>query len=76
MMKTYINKKIEIPKLRMPKVVGSLLRSKKEKKLSIVLSRGDVIRLLQGVTNAKHKAIPMLAYSAGLRVSEVVWLSH
>ena len=60
--------------LRMPKVVGSLPRPKKEKKLPVVLSREDVIKLLRAVTNLKHKAILMLAYSAGLRVSEVVRL--
>jgi len=60
--------------LRMPKVVGNLPRPKKEKKLPVVMSREEVIRLFQVVTNIKHKAILMLAYSAGLRVSEVVKL--
>ncbi|MGC9338026.1 MAG: tyrosine-type recombinase/integrase, partial [Candidatus Cloacimonadia bacterium] len=34
----------------------------------------DVIRIFESVNNIKHKAILMLVYSAGLRVSEVVKL--
>jgi site-specific recombinase XerD len=60
--------------LNMPKTVGSLPRPRKEKKLPIVLSREDVIRIFESVNNIKRKAILMLAYSAGLRVSEVVKL--
>jgi site-specific recombinase XerD len=60
--------------LNMPRAVGSLPRPRKEKKLPIVLSREDVIRIFESVNNIKHKAILMLAYSAGLRVSEVVKL--
>ena len=40
----------------------------------IVLSREAVGRLLRAVDNTKHRAILMLVYSAGLRVSEVVGL--
>jgi len=58
----------------MPKTVGKLPRPRKEKKLPIVLGREDVIRIFESVNNIKHKAILMLAYSAGLRVSEVVKL--
>jgi len=60
--------------LNMPKIVGSFPRPRKDKKLPIVLSREDVIRIFASVNNIKHKAILMLAYSAGLRVSEVVKL--
>ncbi|GAI45899.1 unnamed protein product, partial [marine sediment metagenome] len=60
--------------LNMPRAVGSLPRPRKEKKLPIVLSREDVIRIFESVNNIKHKAILMVAYSAGLRVSEVVKL--
>ncbi|KUK55986.1 MAG: Phage integrase family protein [Atribacteria bacterium 34_128] len=58
--------------LNIPKRVGSLPQPRKEKKLPIVLSREDVIRIFESVNNIKHKAILMLAYSTGLRVSEVV----
>jgi len=60
--------------LNMPRAVGSLPRPRKEKKLPIVLSREDVIRIFESVNNIKHKTILMLAYSSGLRVSEVVRL--
>jgi site-specific recombinase XerD len=60
--------------LKTPKVVGSFPRPRKERKLPVILSREDVIRLIQSVDNVKHKVILMLTYSAGLRVSEVVRL--
>ncbi len=60
--------------LQTPKVVGNLPRPRKETKLPVVLGRDDVMRLLGVVTNLKHRAILMLTYSAGLRVSEVVRL--
>ena len=49
-------------------------RPKKDKKLPMVLSKEEVSRILSAVSNIKHKAIMMLVYSAGLRVSEVVKL--
>lgn len=49
-------------------------RPKKDKKLPVVLSREDVARILSSITNAKHKTLLMLTYSAGLRVGEVVRL--
>jgi integrase len=49
-------------------------RPKKDKKLPIVLSREEVLNILSSVKNLKHRAILMLTYSAGLRVSEVVKL--
>jgi len=39
-----------------------------------VLSREEVFKILSSVNNIKHRAILMLTYSAGLRVSEVVRL--
>lgn len=47
-------------------------RCKKEKKLPKVISKEDVVKLLSAVDNIKHKALLMLIYSSGLRVSEVV----
>jgi len=60
--------------LRMPNAVEEISRPRKERKLPAVLSREAVGRLLQAVDNTKHRAILMLVYSAGLRVSEVVGL--
>ena len=48
--------------------------AKKEKKLPVVLSTAEVQRLLAAVTNPKHHAILLLAFSGGLRVSEVTHL--
>ena len=47
-------------------------RPKKERNLPIVLSQEEVKQLFSVVTNLKHKTILMLAYSAGLRMGEVL----
>ncbi|MGA8170814.1 MAG: site-specific integrase [Methylocystis sp.] len=44
------------------------------RKLPVVLSQEEVLRLLEAVTSVKYKAALSLAYGAGLRVSEVVSL--
>ena len=54
---------IEDLKLRYPK---------KSKKLPVVLSQQEMIKLLQVTKNLKHRAILALIYSAGLRVSELI----
>ena len=48
--------------------------AKKPKSLPTVLSRSEVNRILESTKNAKHKLLLSLAYGAGLRVSEVVFL--
>lgn len=53
--------------LNMPRIVSKLPRPKKERKLPVVLARQDVITPLESVTDIKHRALLMLAYSAGLR---------
>lgn len=45
---------------------------KKRQPLPIVFSHDEVVRLLRGITNAKHRLLLSLAYGSGLRVSEVV----
>jgi integrase/recombinase XerD len=47
---------------------------KKQGRLPEPLSREEVIRLLKAAGNSKHRVLMMTAYSAGLRVSEVVQL--
>lgn len=49
-------------------------RMKKEKKLPNVLNQKEVVKILNAVTNIKHKTILIMVYSSGLRVSEVVRL--
>ncbi|MDD2786242.1 MAG: tyrosine-type recombinase/integrase [Patescibacteria group bacterium] len=48
--------------------------AKRSKKLPVVLSKSEVLRIIDAVSNPKHKAMIALAYGAGLRVSEVVKL--
>lgn len=46
-------------------------RPRREKKLPVVLSIEEVERLINATQNIKHRAILMLAYSAGLRRQEL-----
>jgi site-specific recombinase XerD len=57
-----------------PDPIEKLPRPKKERKLPNILSRVEVMRILDAVENPKHKAILVLTYSAGLRLGEVVRL--
>ncbi|MEZ4417978.1 MAG: tyrosine-type recombinase/integrase [Gemmatimonadota bacterium] len=57
-----------------PTLALRIPRPKKERLLPAVLSPGEVSRLLRKTRNPKHRALLMLLYSAGLRVSEVVRL--
>ena len=46
--------------------------TKRNKSLPIVLSREEVKNIIENIKNIKHKLMITLAYSSGLRVSEVV----
>lgn len=46
--------------------------AKKSKSLPVVLTRHEINRMLDSIQNKKHKLLIALAYSAGLRVSEVI----
>jgi len=46
-------------------------RPKRERRLPVVLSREEVRRLFATVTNLKQRALFMVAYDAGLRLSEL-----
>ncbi|MDI6885023.1 MAG: site-specific integrase, partial [archaeon] len=54
--------------------IYEIKRPRKDKKLPVVLSQGEVSQILSSINNIKHRAILMLIYSAGLRVGEVVKL--
>jgi len=54
------------------KMLIELPRPKKRLHLPRVLGENELSRLFRSLTNLKHKAILFTAYSAGLRVSEVV----
>ncbi len=48
--------------------------AKQEQRLPEILSRKEVGRLFQAATNRRNRALLMITYGAGLRVSEVVHL--
>jgi site-specific recombinase XerD len=57
-----------------PFELGGIKHPKKSRKLPVVLSLDEVKRLFESVGNLKHRVLLMLAYSAGLRVGEIVRL--
>jgi integrase/recombinase XerD len=48
--------------------------AKTSDKLPIVLSREEIVKILNNIVNKKHKILIALSYGAGLRVSEVIKL--
>lgn len=48
--------------------------AKRRKRLPVLLSREEILKMIDAIKNEKHKLILALAYGAGLRVSEVVSL--
>ncbi len=60
--------------VEMPALALSIPRPRRERKLPVVLSRAEVLRLLRHIRHPKHRALVMLCYSAGLRVGETVRL--
>jgi integrase/recombinase XerD len=60
--------------LDMPQRFYEIDRPNKERKLPLVLSEEEVVRLLDAVNNLKHKAILVTLYSCGLRISELLAL--
>lgn len=46
--------------------------SKRSLKLPIVLSREEIKKIINNISNSKHKLLVSLSYGAGLRVSEVI----
>jgi site-specific recombinase XerD len=57
-----------------PSAVEAVPRMKAGKSLPNVYGQGDVRKLLESVTNPKHKIILMIAYGCGLRLAEIVAL--
>jgi site-specific recombinase XerD len=54
------------------KLFFNIRRPKKEKFLPIVLTRQQIIKIINSASNLKHKLLLSLLYGSGLRVSEVV----
>jgi integrase/recombinase XerD len=55
-------------------LVVDVPRPKRDRKLPVVLSKPEVLLIFARTRNIKHRAILMLMYSAGMRVSEVTRL--
>lgn len=55
-------------------LANSLERPQKEKRLPTVLSLEEVLRILQAVTNLKHRSLLSLLYGCGLRIGELLAL--
>ena len=60
--------------LHEPRIIDSIPHPRPERKLPSVLSRGEFLSLFAALSNLKHRALLILAYSADLRVSEAVQL--
>ena len=75
---SYQNQAINAVKFYYERVLGGqrkvylVDRPRHEKRLPTVLSEQEVAEILKATENIKHKAILMLAYSAGLRISELI----
>lgn len=57
-----------------PRFFVDLPRPKRHLQLPKLLNENELARLFNALTNKKHKAMLFTAYSAGLRVSEVIML--
>ena len=75
---SYQNQAINAVKFYYERVLGGqrkiylVDRPREEKTLPVVLNEKEVGDLLKATENIKHKAILMLAYSGGLRLSELI----
>ncbi len=78
--RSYLNQAISAIKflysriLKAPMEVDGLPRPRRERVLPVVLSRSEVLSIFAAIDNPKHRALLMVAYSSGLRVSEVARL--
>jgi site-specific recombinase XerD len=60
--------------VRHGEVVEDIRGPRNEKRLPVVLSPAEVARFFQAIHSLKHRTILMLAYGAGLRISEAISL--
>lgn len=66
--------KFYFEKILYRKFFFNLPRAKKDKKLPVVLSKKEILDIINACENIKHKLIIQILYCSGLRVSEVVAL--
>ena len=77
---SYQNQAINAIKFYYERVLGGkrkfyfIERPLKEKALPVVLNHAEVIAIIKATPNIKHRAMLILAYSSGLRVSELLKL--
>ncbi|MFA5124439.1 MAG: site-specific tyrosine recombinase/integron integrase [Patescibacteria group bacterium] len=64
--------KMYFEKIMFRKFFVAIPRAKKEKHLPEVLSRTEILKMLNSLSNPKHHCIVALLYGSGLRVGEVV----
>lgn len=57
--------------VKRPYVIPTLIYPRPENKIPAVMLPGEIIKLIEGVKNLKHRTILMLLYSTGIRVSEI-----
>lgn len=55
-----------------PKKIAKIRYPRKEKRLPQPIDKGFLLTRINNISNLKHKAIISIAYSVGLRVSEVI----
>ena len=60
--------------LKKPREFFELQRPKKPIKNVTVFSENEVTKIINAITNIKHKAMLMIGYAAGLRISEIIHL--
>lgn len=58
--------------LRMPREYYDIQRPKKNTSIPNVLSKSEVLKIIQSPKNLKHRAILCTIYSSGLRISELI----
>lgn len=66
--------KFYFEKILCRKFFFNIPRAKKDKKLPIVLSKKEILDIINACGNIKHKLIIQILYCSGLRVSEVISL--
>lgn len=60
--------------LKKPWEIDTIPHLKRRKRLPVILNREEIEAVLAAPTNLKHRAILTIAYSAGLRTSEIAHL--
>jgi len=60
--------------LQKPYVIPTVIYPRKVKTLPAVMSAEEIMKIINTIDNVKHRAILMLLYSTGIRLSELAYL--